>query len=260
MVRDVYGVFVIAFAKAICIALLFQSCDSESAWNCTQEAGNIITREYEVDEFDKILVYERMQLFLRHGPEHKVEIQSGENLFNEITANVSFGRLILKNGNSCNLVRDYGVTKVYVTAPDINEVRSSTGEEIRSLNKLRWPALTLLSEDFREEDLYHTTGNFNLDLETDFLKVSANNLSNFYLTGTAGRASLEFYSGDGQIFAEDLVIDTARIFHRGSHHMRLDVRKRLEGVINGYGNVYLEEQPDEVDVDVTWRGRLIIED
>lgn len=248
------------FIKISIVFLLvcISSCDSENGLNCTQAAGDLIRQELTVESFEKILVYERTKLFIQQGPDHKVIIETGENLLNDIEVKIDDNQLIIVNNNGCNLVRDYGVTTVTVIAPNITEIRSSTGEDTKSIGTLNYSNLTLLSEDAELEDQYHTTGNFYLDLNVDDFRIVSNNLSNFYLTGQVNNASLEWYSGDGQLFASDLEIQNAQIYHRGTHNWQIDVKQNIAGSIVGYGDVILEYAPVSVNVQETWQGRLII--
>ena len=68
----------------------------------------------------------------------KVIIESGENLLNDITAEVVDGELILKNYNSCNFVRKYDLTKVYVTSPNLNTIRNASELNVYSVGTLTY--------------------------------------------------------------------------------------------------------------------------
>lgn len=245
------------FSLVLVISLL-TSCDSQNGLNCTQAAGDIVRQEINVGSFDRVLVYERTKLLVQQGPEYKVIVETGENLLNDIDISVKDNQLIVVNNNGCNLVRDYGITTVTVIAPDLTEIRSSTGEDTRSIGTLNYPSLTLFSEDAIEEDIYHTTGNFYLDLDVNNFRIVTNNLSNFYLNGDVENAFLEFYSGDGQLFASELEIQNAQIYHRGTHDWQIDVKQNIAGSIVGYGDVFLESAPVSITVEETWQGRLII--
>ena len=135
-------------------------------------------------------------------------------------------------------------------------MRSSTGFDIRSNGVLNFNSLTLISEDFQSD--FNSTGDFYLDIDVQNLTVVTNNLSNFYLSGQAENANLEWFSGDGQLFATALEIQNAQIFHRGTHNWQIDVKQNIAGSILGYGDVILESVPVSIDVQETWEGRLII--
>jgi hypothetical protein len=234
------------------------ACDSEEGLNCTQTTGDIQSYEVELEAFDKVIIFERMSATIKQGPVQKVVVTTGENLFNDIELKVTDGRLEAFNNNGCNVIRDYGVTQIEITSPNLTEIRTSTGEDIVSDGILSYPNLTLLSEDDSvEEDFYNTDGDLRLQLNTQNLTIVSNNLSYFYLSGTIENADITFLEGDGRITAPDLEIQNAQIFHRGTSEWRLDVKENIAGTINGYGDVTLNSRPTNVDVDETWRGRLL---
>ncbi|BAO54394.1 head GIN domain-containing protein [Nonlabens marinus] len=234
------------------------SCDSEEGLNCTQTAGDIQSFEVDIDAFDKVVIFERMGATFKQGPIQKVVVTTGENLFNDIELKVVDGQLQIINNNGCNVIRNYGITQIEITSPNLTEIRTSTGEDIISDGVLNYPNLTLLSEDATvEEDFYNTDGDFRLALDVQNLTIVSNNLSYFYLSGTVENANITFLEGDGRIHAEDLEIQNAQIFHRGTSEWRMEVKQNIAGTINGYGDVILNNQPTTVDVDETWRGRLI---
>lgn len=243
----------------IAMVIFTHGCDSEDGLNCTQVAGDFIEQEYELESFDKILIFERLKLTVKDGPNQKVVVKTGENLLNDVDVTVNDGRLEVVNNNGCNLVRDYGITEVVVTSPNITEIRSSTGEDVRSEGVIGWNSLTLLSNDGPEEDFYHSTGDFRLQLNVQNLIIHTNKLSNFYLTGSVENANLNWDKGDGRLIANDLIIQNAQIFHRGTASWNMDVRENISGIINGYGDVILKSRPVTVYVQETWQGRLIID-
>ena len=247
------GLFLCAFLLSV-----MTSCDSEDGLNCTQTVGDLIEQEVTTAAFDKILIYERTKLIVKDGPVQKVMIKTGSNLLNDIEVTVEDNRLVVVNNNGCNVVREYGITVIEVTSPNITEIRSSTGEDISSDGVIGWDTLTLLSTDGPEEDFYHSDGDFKLDLNVQNLTIKTDNISNFYLSGNVVIANLNWDKGDGRLIAPDLVIQNAQIFHRGTASWNMDVKQNIAGTISGYGDVILKERPTTVTVQETWRGRLII--
>ena len=239
--------------------VLFSGCDSDSGWDCTQKAGDIVETEFTVQPFTKIIVWERIKLFVKQGEEQKVVVETGENLMTDIVVTVTDGKLEIHNNNSCNLVRDYGLTKVYITSPNITEIRSSTGLPVESIGVLQYPALTLLSEDQMNEDQYHTDGDFRLDLDVENLSIVANGLSNFYLNGSATSASFGFYAGDCRIFAENLIVQNLYVFQRSTADMIVNPQTAIRGKIVSLGNVISKTRPPIVEVEELYRGKLIFE-
>jgi hypothetical protein len=84
-----------------------------------QTAGPLIITEVEVGSFDRILVNRDIEVILKTSPNYKVVVQTGENLLNDIDISVVDNQLELTDYNTCNFVRDYGITKIYIEAPDI---------------------------------------------------------------------------------------------------------------------------------------------
>lgn len=243
----------------ILLTIVLAGCDSENAPGCFRAAGTIVQEQREVANFTKILAWQRTQVFIEQGPEHKVIIESGENLMDDVVLTVEEGRLNIYNNNACNLVRDYQITKIFVTAPNITEIRSSTGYEIRSIGTLRYPQLTLLSEDQNNEDFYHTNGDFYLDLAVENLSITANGLSRFYLSGSATFANFGLFGSDCGIEAGNLIVQDLNIVHRSTDRMVVNPQNSITGRIVSYGNCISKNRPPIVAVETPFEGRLIFE-
>lgn len=243
----------------ILFILFLAACDTEKGWDCFKSEGTIVQREIAVSEFTKILVWDRTKLYIQQGDEQKVVVESGENLIDNVKVSVVDGKLEILNNNTCNLVRDYGTVKVYVTAPNISEIRSSTGYSIESIGTLIYPELTLFSEDSNANGQYQTDGDFRLDLEVESLHVVANGLSKFYLSGKATHASFGLYAGDCRIYSKDLTIQNLDLFHRSSGPMVVNPQQSIKGKIVSVGDVISKNRPPIVEVEERYRGRLVFE-
>lgn len=233
------------------------SCNNEKAPDCFQDAGEILRIEVDLDNFSKITVFEKVELILKQGDVQKVEIETGEFLLNEVTAEVDGDRLILRNGNGCNFFRDYGLTRVYVTAPNITEIRSSTGLPIKSDGILGYPSLRLFSESFVDPEAETTDGEFDLELDSENVVVVVNGIAYFKLKGNAGNLSITVAAGDSRIDAETLVTNNVSLNHRGTNDVQINPQQSISGVIRGTGDVISFNQPATVDVEELYTGRLI---
>jgi hypothetical protein len=245
----------------VIVFLMFLSvgCDSDSALNCFQTAGPIVQETVSVAPFTKINVEERVQLLIGYGPEQKVVIETGENLLNDIEVSVNDGRLTIINNNGCNLVREYGITKAWVTSPNISEIRNSSGLTVESTNTLTFPELELISEDRNNEDEFHIDGDFNLSLSVDRLSIISSGISNFFLRGTANRASIGLYSGDSRVEAGNFIVQDLWLFHRSTNQMIVQPIQSIKGEIRSVGDVVSKNRPPIVEVAQFFRGRLIFE-
>lgn len=238
--------------------LLLLTCDSESAGDCFQKTGVITTKEIVLEAFDKILVNRDIELIIEEGTEQRVVIETGMNLMNDVHAIVEEGKLTLTDNNTCNYVRDYGVTKVYITSPNIREIRSSTQYEVRSQGVLTYPSLTILSEDFGVPDTF-TNGNFRLQIDNNSFNVVFNNLSNAFISGRTNNLNITFAAGTSRFEGRQLIAQKVQLWNRASNDMIVNPQQEIKGKISGVGNVISVNRPPLVEVQELYKGKLIFE-
>ena len=239
--------------------VVLYGCNGENVFDCIQSSGNIIEQEFEVDVFKKIQVWERVQLIIDQGAHQVVRVETGENLMNEIQVIVKDSILTISDRNSCNWVRDYDITKVYVTFPDILEIRNSSGLTVESRGTIRVDELGLISENPQNTDLYHRDGDFKLDLDVGILRVRGNGVSKFYLNGKAGYANFRLLDGDVRVEASNLEVNVIEFFDRSSNTLFINPIRSLIGEIRGLGDVIAKNRPPVVEVEELYTGRLIFE-
>ena len=243
----------------IAFAIILLSCNSDNANNCFQNSGPIVQQEFEVDAFDKITVYEGVELIVKDEPTQKVVVESGEYLLNDIEVNIENGTLVLKNNNTCNFIRDYDITKVYVSSPNLTEIRNSSGLTVSSDGVLNYNNLTLVSEDFNATYVTHTDGDFNLQVNSERINIAFNNLSNIFISGNVNNLFIGFYSGDSRFEGANLIAENITIFQRSSNDMIINPQQSLKGVIRGTGDVISRNRPAIVEVEQLYTGKLIFD-
>ena len=234
------------------------SCDQEDAWGCIQTSGAAITLELTVDAFDKILVNRDIELVVKQGQDYKVEIQTGENLLDSMEVIVVGNELQLTDPNSCNYVRDYGLTKMIVTTPTLKEIRSSTQYLTSSEGVLTFESLYLISENYNSD--YISSGDFNIAVNTQNLSVVANNLSVFTISGSTEKLSVGFYAGLCEFKGADLIAQDVTIFQRSSHDIIVNPQQSLKVDIRSVGDVISLQTPPLVEVEEYYSGRLLFLD
>lgn len=239
------------------IVLVF-SCNSENAGDCFQTSGTTIQQEISLEGFDKILVNRDVELIVAEGSTQNVVIETGTNLLIDVEAIVVDGQLILSDHNSCNYTRNYGITKVYVTSPNITEIRSSTQYDISSNGILTYPSLTILSEDYNAPDTF-TVGNFRLQVDNTSFKVVFNNLSNCYVSGKTVNLNVAYASGTSRFEGRNLIAQKVYVWNRSSNDMIINPIQEIKGKISGTGDVICVNHPPIVAVDEQYKGRLIFE-
>src|SRR5690606_22753094 len=176
----------------------FTACDKEDAPNCFQTTGEIIQQEIEVDVFEELIVYGRIKLFIEQGTEHKVVVEAGKNLIGKVTATVENGRLSLKNSDNCNLFREYNTTKIYVTVPNLTWLQNASNNTIESVGTLNFPVIWLRSFNQEKDPEIYTNGDFKLNLVSDYIRVTGDHYSNYFITGSTDYLNLYIADGDGR--------------------------------------------------------------
>lgn len=235
---------------------LIFACDSENSGDCFNNTGSIIQQEVIVDAFDNVLVNRDIELIIKEGSEQKVVIETGENLLINVDAIVTDGRLTLTDNNTCNYTREYGVTKVFITSPNINKIRSSTQYDISSDGVLTYPSLTILSEDFGAPETI-TSANFNLQIDNNSFQVVFNNLSNCFVSGKTENLNVKFAAGTSRFEGQNLAAQKVFVSNRGSNDMIVNPQQEITGKILGIGDVILVNTPPIIDVEEVYIGRLL---
>ena len=237
-------------------SVLLFACNSEDANDCLQTSGAIIQQEFEISDFNKILINKDVELIVTQGLEQKVIIETGENLLNDIDVTVVDNILTITDNNDCNWIRDYGITKAYVTVTEITEIRSASQYKVSSIGTIQSNNLTLITENYWNPE-YYNLADFHLDLDCNVLRVITNGLSVFYLTGTANNLEVSFYAGLGKFEGENLVANNIDIYHRGTNDMIVYPVNKLTGELRSTGNLISVNQPPIVEVEQHYTGQLI---
>lgn len=237
--------------------VFFLSC--EKPYDCVKSSGPLTSRVFEGLSFQRLLVNKRINVVLIEGPEHQVEVRTGENLIGDIEVSVEGDLLKLSDNTSCNWVRDYGETVVYVTSPNMTEIISKTEQDISCQGVLHYPNLHLISMNTADGYSGVGTGDFHLTVDNASLKVENNELGRFYISGQTQLLNVYFWEGGGIFHGENLAADTINFFHRGSNDLFLRPVNFLNGDIYNVGDVNCYSRPPAENVRVTahYRGQLI---
>ncbi|WP_299312197.1 head GIN domain-containing protein [uncultured Aquimarina sp.] len=243
----------------IVLMFLVIACDTENALDCFQRTGDIVRKEVEVSDFSRILVLPNIELIIKEGETTSVIIETGDNLLDEVSAVVEGDRLILENTNDCNFVRDFNQTKIYITAPNITQIRSATQYDISSDGVLSYPLLSLVSEDFIEDNGGNTTGTFTMQVGNEKLTVVGNNIASFFLSGTTNSLTITIASGTGRFEGADLIAENVKIKHRGTNKVIVNPLQSIKGEILSTGDVISANRPSIIEVEEFFTGRLIFQ-
>lgn len=243
------------------LVVVLVSCDIDNVSDCFQSTGAIISTEFQVEPFTKIRFENDISLVLKQDSIQQVVIETGEGLLNNIQVKVENGVLIIQDNNSCNLAREYAVTKAYVSVPNLTEIRNSSSRDVTSNGILNFPNLKLMSNTTGGNiEGEKKSGDFILHVLCDDFRVSANGQSIFYITGESKTANLKFTDEWPRFEGENFKIDTLSFLQRSATYMKVFPLNKVSGEIRGTGDVILVNRPDIIEVEEFFTGKLIIQD
>ena len=230
------------------------SCDVN---DCFESTGKIIQKEIELDLFEKIEVGNEVTLTIKQGATQKVVIETGENLIDNVTIEVIDGELFIKDESSCNLSRDYAVTKVFITSPNIKIIRSNTARLIKSDGVLNYNNLILISEDFNKDAL--NIGDFNININSQTLSITSNGSSLFTIKGNVQNLQVGFHSGSTRFIGKELIANNVNVIQKSSNDILINPQNQIKGNIYSIGDVISYNHPPTVEVEEHYSGKLIFE-
>ena len=236
------------------IITLTISCSKPS--DCLESTGNIITKEFFMPDFNQIKVFKGIALEIKQGNATKIEVKTGENLMSNIEVKVENNLLILKDKTTCNWIREYGQTTVYVTTPTLTDVFCRTEKTISSNGILTFPILRLNAVDLVDGP---ATGDFNVQVDNEQLVIETNNIANFYVSGKTKDFLANFYDGNGRIEAANLLANNIVVFHRGANDMILNPQIKISGKMVSTGNIICKNRNVINEVLALFQGQLIFE-
>ncbi|WP_396147709.1 head GIN domain-containing protein [Flavobacterium sp.] len=238
------------------LLLIFFSCEKPS--ECIESAGEMVTKTVTVNPFTRIKVYRGIAVNITQGPEYKVEIKSGSSIIDNISVTQVDNQLIFTDNSSCNWLREYGQTNIYITTPTLEEIYSKTEQDISSNGVLTFPVLKLFSIDkIGDGENSAGTGDFHFIVNNDIMQIESNNVSRFYISGTTNTEIINFWAGDSRIDASNLTAQNISVFHRASNDMIVRPIQSITGKMVSTGNIILKNNPPIVDVQQLYQGHVI---
>lgn len=237
------------------LLLMFTHCEKPS--DCVKSSGPLKSKIYTGLTFTKLIVRQGVGVVITEGNDYSVEVRTGENLINDIEVKQSGEFLTLSDNTSCNWVREYGETMVYITAPNLTDIYSKTGQDIISNGILTYPSLRLCLMDSNDGFSGSGTGDIRLQINNQSLIAENNEVGRFYIQGHTQVLSVNFYEGGGVFHGENLYADAISFYHRGSNDMFLRPVNSIDGDIFNIGDVNCYSRPPVATVREHYRGRLV---
>jgi hypothetical protein len=247
--------WVAGIVQTVIVAILFiaaSGCTDESVPECFRTAGDAVEYDVAVDVFTSIKISEGIELVITQGDERRVTIKTPDNFKPEISAQTVNGELEVTNATSCNWVRDYNLTTVYVTTPNLENIYSASQFDVRSIGILAFPTLKLSS------GLYSKTasGSWLLNVACQNLIIEDNQSSYYNISGTADNLTVNFYAGDSRFDGSNLSSQKLQVFHRSSNDIIARPALEANGTLYSTGDLVLKTHPPVVNVNRLFNGEV----
>ena len=116
-----------------------------------------------------------------------------------------------------------------------------------------------MSEDFSDQDALNTSGNFDIEVNSQNIDIIINNWSSVFISGSVESLFVGYFSGDARFEGRELIAQDVEIYQRSSNDMIINPQQSIVGEIRSTGDVILVNTPPVVEVQQFYTGQLIYE-
>ena len=226
-------------------ACLFLSC---SRSGCPLTAGSGGSEIRELDSFNTIVLYGKVNLILTQDSTQQVTVSGGKNLFPGITTIVTGQTLTIRDNNACLLTDPSSRVNIYISSGALQNITYYGAGDVSATNTLRAPRFTV--------DSWEGSGTVRLNLQaTEVDAIVRNENATLILTGAADTAYI--YCGEaGSVDMSGLATAATHLDSKTVRDIFVDATRILHANIVYRGNVYYRNEP-ALDTLVTGTGRLL---
>lgn len=195
-------------------------------------SGNVVGKNITVSSFTGINVGGAMKVTLIQAEEQSVYIESDDNLFSEISAEVKNGILDLSTRN----IRKATKLSAIITAPEINYVDASGASEVKGENVLNTTTFTLKASG---------ASNVVLEIEADNLETLLSGASKASLSGNVINHNAKL-SGASKLSAGKLETSVTHVDGSGASDAFVSANDKLTSNMSGASKVRYDKAPLEI--------------
>jgi len=196
--------------------------------------GNVVKRTVSLPDINSLDVGGVFNVKIALGPQQKVEIETDENIFDRVIAEVDGGELEL----SLKKVKDIKTLNVYLTVKEMKSIEASGASSVESLTTLKGDKLELDVSGASEVDLA---------IDVNELESDLSGASDVVLTGRADRHELDV-SGASHFKSGDLLTRILEVDVSGAGDADVHVSDQVTGEVSGASSLTLLEEPKKQDI------------
>ena len=222
--------------KFLFIILVFLSSCNDALF----DAGDIITKEFVLDEFNEIYINDVFDVFLIQDTICKLKLEGGSNLIPNINFNIIDNKLSIKNDNNANWSRNYERIKLYISLKDIKFLKIDESVNIKTIDTLTIPELNIHSiNDYSDISI-------NIKCNKFFIVNEGTAGGYFTIKGEAIYSGIRA-RGSCIIDAKDFLTETTVIRQESMGDCYINVSNTLNAEILQSGNIYFKGNPETIN-------------
>lgn len=273
---------------ALLTALTASSCvkyEIGNSFKSVSGSKNVITEKRNVSgNFDKIHVATLLDVEIEQGPNYEISVEADDNLHEYIVTEISGGTLKIYFDNVS--IRNYKEAKVYVTLPEISELKASSSSEIEangiivsdnltlktsstadiSLSKVRAKSIDIeanSSSEIKVKEIYATTlraktsstADFEAYVEADIINLEASSSSDMELKGKALELNAHT-SSTATINAKELFVNNVIATSSSSSTIKTYPIISLKAKASSTASVYYYNDPQSIEKETSSAGSV----
>lgn len=236
----------------ISLAAFLTSCSKNNAFDLFQSSGPIVKEHRDLSGFfDKISLFNNVNLVLSQGPNTSITVEGGNNLLSGITTEISKdSTLTIRNLNKYNWVRSYDkAITVYLQINKLRKIRYESSADISTIDTIRLDSLWI--------EAWGGSGTITMDVNCGTLWVIQQYGSmDFIIRGKSSVTTL--YAGSyGPMHCQNLTSDDTFITSDGTNDCYVNANIWIDAHINSLGNIYYTGNPGKATKTGTGSGKLI---
>lgn len=219
----------------ILLILVSMSCD-DAFFN----AGNVITKNIEIEKFSKIYIEDIFEIYLIQDTVCKIEVKGGSNLIPNLEFNVDEDKILtINDNNSADWSRNYDKIELFISVDTLRYLKLTAPSKVVTQNTLITPELILLSiDDYAEFDI-------NINCNNCYVVNSETSGGIINLTGKTN--SFTFWArGSFQVNAENFIANSVTVKHESMADCKVYAAQELSVEILRDGNLYYKGNPETI--------------
>jgi len=230
-------------------AMMFYGCEKDDFCNCLEGKGSDITETRSLADFNILEMDNNVDIVLSPDSVNYALLTCGKNLADGITTEVIDGRLVVKNLNRCNWLRDFrNKFTLEIHYKNIGQIVNYGSGNLSCADTVRDPVLFVES--------WNGTGTLSFLLNNNEVYFKLHTGPGDIHASGISKYQYIYTAGNGFIKSAHLETDITHVNTKSTGDCEVNSKLQLAVNIEYNGNVYYKGEP-EINQHITGNGSLI---